>query len=379
MENIGNVRFMQKMNRERVLEFIRKNSPVSRNELSEVTGLSLSSITNIVNHLMDLNLVVETGRIKNEGAGRKAVSIEFNPSAMKLAAVNIETDSAEVALTDLSGGIISSKSVEIKKGAGADEVMDAIAARISEFMSDNDDIKAVGLAVSGHVADDSTVSSSIMHWERENIRERLEKSVNIPICITNNTKTKCLWTVRALNDHEHKNIVFLDMSSDGIGLGIVSSGEINRVFPGELGHTIASCRGGFRRLEDLCGTSRISEVYEKLSGCRSSAREVYKASCTGDHDAARAVSEVGQYFSAAIANIIMLFEPDLIIVNASELIDMPSLYGDAVARAVEYVSRLAMKIPDFKQVNIQSNQSAQGAAQVAADMILGADSPYAIL
>ena len=62
-DNVGNVRFMQKLNREKALAFIRKNSPVSRNELAKVTGLSLSSITNILNFFIDSNRVTETGRI----------------------------------------------------------------------------------------------------------------------------------------------------------------------------------------------------------------------------------------------------------------------------------------------------------------------------
>ena len=86
-ENAANV---QKINRVKVLDYIRKYSPVSRNELSKATGLSLSSITNIVSFFMDSGLVTETGRIKTEGAGRKAVKIEFTANAMSLIAINIE-------------------------------------------------------------------------------------------------------------------------------------------------------------------------------------------------------------------------------------------------------------------------------------------------
>ncbi len=379
VENIGNVRFMQKINRERVLSFIRKNSPVSRNELSKVTGLSLSSITNIVNHLMDLNLVAETGRIRAEGAGRKAVSIEFNPSAMKLLAVNIETDGAEVALTDLSGGILESKSVEIARGASAKDVLEAMSGIILKLASERGNVKAIGLAVSGHVDDDGAVSSSIMHWERENIGADIGKLTGLPVCIENNTKTKCLWTLRALNDCEHENTVFLDMSSDGIGIAAASAGEINKNVSGELGHTLVSIGEGLYRLEELCATSRMSRIYEELTGTKLSPENVYKKACSGDASAKHAVDSVCMYFSAAITNIIMVFEPDLIIVNASGFADMPGLYGDAVKSSVEYVSKLSMKIPDFRQVNIRSNQSAQGAAQAAADMLLGLDGPDDIL
>ena len=83
--------------------------------------------------------------------------------------------------------------------------------------------------------------------------------------------------------------------------------------------------------------------------------------------------------SAAIINIIMIFEPDLIIVNASELFEIDALYNEALDRAIAHTSKLAMKKPDFRKVNVASDQSAQGAAQIAADKLFGIDAPDDVL
>ena len=271
-DNVGNVRFMQRINREKVLSYIRKNSPVSRNELSKVTGLSLSSITNIVNFFMDTNLVTETGRIKNVGAGRKAVMIEFNASAMSIIAINIETDEAIVSLTDLSGGIITSRSVEISRRDSSDAVISAIERCVIEIISERDDVKAIGFAVSGHVSGDGRVSSSTMRWDRVDVKKRFEKTTGLPVYVSNNTKTKGLWTIRALNDVKHRNIVFLDMSSEGIGIINAYGGEINNAIAGEFGHTVVTgsdhkcfC-GNVGCLESVCSVSYIEGRYKELSG-----------------------------------------------------------------------------------------------------------------
>ncbi|MBQ9997673.1 MAG: MarR family transcriptional regulator, partial [Clostridia bacterium] len=60
-KQVGNVWLMQKINRLKVLNYIRKNPDISRPMLAKATGLSLSSITNIVVYLMEKRLVAETG------------------------------------------------------------------------------------------------------------------------------------------------------------------------------------------------------------------------------------------------------------------------------------------------------------------------------
>jgi len=379
-DNVGNVRFMQKLNREKALSFIRKNSPVSRNELAKITGLSLSSITNIINFFIDSNLVTETGRIKNAGAGRRAVMLEFNASAYSIIAINIEPDEATVSITDLVGGILESESVAISKKETADKVLSVIEERVLSVIGKRANVKAIGFAVSGHVSPDGKVSSSVMDWDRVDVKTRFEKSCGVLVYISNNTKTKGLWTIRALNDEMHKNIVFLDMSSDGIGIINAYEGEINAAVAGEFGHTVISAADGeLRCLENVCSVGYIELRYEELSGEPVPISDIHKRACGGNKIARRVIDEACGYMSAAIINLIMMFEPDLIIVNASELFEIEPMYNAAIDLAVSHTARLAMKTPEFKKVFVASAQSAQGAAQIAADELFGISAPDDIL
>ncbi len=379
-DNVGNVRFMQKLNREKALSFIRKNSPVSRNELAKITGLSLSSITNIINFFIDSNLVTETGRIKNAGAGRRAVMLEFNASAYSIIAINIEPDEATVSITDLVGGILESESVAISKKETADKVLSVIEERVLSVIGKRADVKAIGFAVSGHVSPDGKVSSSVMNWDRVDVKTRFEKSCGVPVYISNNTKTKGLWTIRALNDEMHKNIVFLDMSSDGIGIINAYEGEINAAVAGEFGHTVISAADGeLRCLENVCSVRYIELRYEELSGEPVPISDIHKRACGGNKIARRVIDEACGYMSTAIINLIMMFEPELIIVNASELFEIEPMYNAAIDLAVSHTARLAMKTPEFKKVFVASTQSAQGAAQIAADELFGISAPDDIL
>lgn len=379
-ENIGNVKFMQKLNRVKVLGYIRKNSPVSRNELSQISGLSLSSITNIVSYLIESKLVYETDRINANGAGRKAVRLEFNTAAMSLIAINIEAEEATVSLADLGGGILQSEKVTFNSKNSAEDVLGKILDMVHLFMKSKKAVKAIGFTVSGHVFDNGFVSSSVLGWTNVEIKSRFEMATGLPVYIANNTKTKALWTIRALNDDSYKNIVFLDMTADGIGIANAYNGEINEAVAGELGHTIVA---GFGKstgyLEKVCSIRNIIDGYTELSGNCLTFAEIKECAAKGDVLAKRVIDEACSYMSAAILNIIMIFEPDYIIINASELFDVEELYEKAVSEAVQRSLRLGMKRPDFRKVNLAPEQSVQGAAQFVADNILGIFGPEDLL
>ena len=78
---VGNVQLMQKINRLKVLNLIRQCGTISRPEICKKTGLSASSVTNIITYFMQRNLVMELGSVDSKEVGRKAVLIKFNAEA----------------------------------------------------------------------------------------------------------------------------------------------------------------------------------------------------------------------------------------------------------------------------------------------------------
>ena len=57
---VGNVQLMQKINRLKVFDCIRQKGPVARPAIAKITGLSPSSITNIVSHLLEKILLLRS-------------------------------------------------------------------------------------------------------------------------------------------------------------------------------------------------------------------------------------------------------------------------------------------------------------------------------
>ena len=74
---VGNSQLIQKMNRLKVLDYIRKNPGAARPQIALDTGLSLASLTNITSYLLEQKLIAESGMEKVERVGRKGTLIRF--------------------------------------------------------------------------------------------------------------------------------------------------------------------------------------------------------------------------------------------------------------------------------------------------------------
>lgn len=73
----SNVQLMQKMNRLKVLNLVRRNQRIARPAIAQQTGLSLSSITNITAYLLEKGLLEECGTEPAERVGHKSTLLRF--------------------------------------------------------------------------------------------------------------------------------------------------------------------------------------------------------------------------------------------------------------------------------------------------------------
>ena len=79
-KNTADQAFVRETNLSSVLRLIHTQSPISRAQLAVITGLNKSTVSSLVDELLNQNLIHETG--SNSGAaGRPAMQLEINPQA----------------------------------------------------------------------------------------------------------------------------------------------------------------------------------------------------------------------------------------------------------------------------------------------------------
>lgn len=395
VNGVGNVALMQRINRVKVLEYIRKNGPAARTEISKNTSLSLSSITNIINFLLSKGLVFQVGPVSSQSVGRKASLIAFNASAMELIAVNVETDEAEIALTDLSGKALSCRRVSLQGHKDSHAVLSLLEAEIRSLLPEAKNPQAIGIAVNGHVvAGSGVVISSIMRWKAVDVKAYFQKKFDLHVYVTNNTKTKAQWQIGEYGAQVAQNLVFLDLTQ---GVGIISfyGGKINESVAGELGHTTVmkdgpQCFCGNRGcLELVCSVDYILTQCRKARAAgkclwmedpeKLDFAAAVRAFEAGDAEVADIFRECAEYLGIGLANIISIFEPSLIVINDDQLTRCDFIYQVARAEAERRAYNMFTRPVEYERVNVTSSQALTGVAQYVADRLFDLDGPDNIL
>jgi len=394
VNSVGNVQLIQRINRVKVLEFIRGYGPCARTCIAENTNLSLSSITNIINYLLSCDLVSQSDPISSKNVGRRASLIEFNAAAMEIVAVNIEPDGAELALTDLDGKLISTRRIEIERFHDAQAVLAAVADGISELLKGAKRPCAIGIGINGHVRDMSgVVTSSVMRWKAVDVKSFFESRFDLHVYVTNNSKTKARWQLSRMGEGAADNMIFLDLTS---GVGIISfyGGKINESVAGELGHTTVMkdgplCFCGNRGcLELVCSVEYILQRCRKAfdDGLCSWISDPEKITFSqavaafeaGDAAVERIFRECAEYLGIGIANIISIFEPRTIVINSDKLTGCDFIYHTARREAEKRAYNMSTDTA-FERVEITVAQALEGTARHVADCLFALSGPEQIL
>lgn len=334
---VGNVALMQKMNRLKVLNFVRRNPDVSRPNISTATGLSLASITNVTSYLLELGLLTESGTEKVGRVGRKSTLLRFCADVYDLICIFLSEKYINIAYTNLEGKAQEKIKVETE-GLSPDDIMEELRENVLALIKSHghERVLGIGVAISGLVLDDSRfVFSSRLKWKDFDIKKMLESDTGLPVFVDNVSLLKAVYYFCAKSHGTQDNMLFVDMEN-GIGAVQFFEGSISRATIGEIGHTTVESDGepcfcGNRGcLEAMCSPQRLLNLYREKSGAEEdSLHEVDNLYKKEDPAAVFAVSECGKYLGIGLANLINLFNPSVMVINTGDFEGCPSLLKEA--------------------------------------------------
>lgn len=394
-KSVGNNKLMQKINQLRVLNYIRSHQQATRQQIVHDTGISASAITNIVNNLISRNFVFETGTLDSDQAGRKAKLLFFNPGVRKVICVALDSAYAVIALTDLAGTALITKQINLLDKESDQSILDQVSHEIQAVITaaaSSADIHLAGIAVaaSGIVLNSAELLiSTKLQWKSVDIKDILEHRFKLPVFVQNNTRTKIMHQLQQHLEHDDDRVIFLDLE---VGLGIASfvGSRLDESVLGELGHTTIEKDG----LPCFCGNHGCLEMYCNVTAVMRQAQSllsdgrcpvltsllaasgqpldyetVLAALHQGDPDIACIIETCGQYLGIALANIIGLFQPNLILINGEHLLTEESIYGLAVAEAGNRINSQLFARTRLERVEISRDDEIRGIARYITDKL----------
>ncbi|OAS24548.1 hypothetical protein A8708_10950 [Paenibacillus oryzisoli] len=224
-----------------VLQMIRRaKSPLSKVEIAEELGVSLSAISVHVERLLKENLI-EMSRIGVSSGGRKPKEYALNKDFGLIVSIELETTLVHIALTNFNCEVLCLTSSDIEITDGPDIVLTRIHEHVEQMLLDNDidkaSIKGIGIGIPGPVdfSMGIPISPPIMPgWDQYPIREFWAKYFDCPCYVDNDVN------IMALGEHakglkfEVNNVIFIKIGS-GIGSGIIYDGVLYRGSTGSAG------------------------------------------------------------------------------------------------------------------------------------------------
>lgn len=339
----GNKQLIKDLNRSLVIETIRNKGPISRTDISHILNLGLSTVTYIVDDLLNNGLVIETGEADSSG-GRRPVLFEFNHKFGYTIGIKIEVNHIIFALTDLNANIVVKHITSFPEGEKAPQVISLITEGIKDLMSLADisfeKLLGIGIAVSGHVngKTGTVIRSSLLGWTNVDLSKEIEKHFNLPVYVDNDVNAYALAELAKGYGRTHDSFICLSIG-EGIGTSIVNEGKLyygHQGGAGEFGHTIIQvngylCHCGQRGCLEMYASNKFLRKEGKLlisqfpdSALRSSSfsfDEVYQAAALfRDPLALELLKRAGEYLGVGLINMINSLNPETIVLVGEGMI-----------------------------------------------------------
>jgi predicted NBD/HSP70 family sugar kinase len=250
------------INRDMVLELIRFRQPLSRMELARFSGLQPSTISMIVEQLIGEGCVREGATVRRP-RGLPSTMIEVNDRLVTFA-IDIRPRRAIIAVIDLAGRFLSRETVMTVSDAEGSLKRIIECLRMLRDRHSDMSFEGIGVSVPGRVHPETQrfLLTPNMHWKDFDVGAALQKALNLQVEMDNDANACLLaesWYGRLVGVRS----AVLVAVSEGIGTGILASGQMHSGFnglAGEFGHipidpTGPVCGCGRRGCWEMFGSS----------------------------------------------------------------------------------------------------------------------------
>lgn len=322
-----NQQIVKQKNKEIVLRKITELAPLSRAEIAERSGLNKTTVSSLVNELIDEELIYESGPGESSG-GRRPVMLLFNEKAGYSIGVDIGVNYILGIVTDLVGNVIFEKSQPIKDlpfNTLISLVKDMIRTLIENTPESRYDVIGIGIGVPGIVDKSGKVLlAPNLKWNNIDLLSILKRDFDLPIIIENEANAGAYGEKRFGAGKANDNMIYISIGI-GIGVGIILKGELYRGingYAGEDGHMTIVAFGEKCRCGNIGCWEAYASEYALLKEAKSianlsetSLEELIALAEINNADAVALFQKIGSYIGIGITNLIKTFNPQQIIIG----------------------------------------------------------------
>ncbi|MQM24038.1 ROK family transcriptional regulator [Glycomyces albidus] len=319
-------------NRTRLLRTLYFDGPLTRRDLAPATDLSTATVSNATAELIAEGILREAGKVDSDG-GRPHILLDVDPGHALVVGVDVGETHVQVELLDLKLAPRAAARYALETGRhDPATVIEHIAAGVKEVLAaaGSTPVLGVGVGMPGIVeyGPDGIVHAQAFGWDAVPLGRLLAERLDpLPVHVENGAMTMGqaeLWFGAGRGAAD----AIIALIGSGVGSCVVADGALYRgagSSAGEWGHTTMRvdgrrCRCGSRGcLEAYVGAEGVLDRYLAAAGAvdlaAGEAAALERILDDPSPAAVAVVDETVRYLGAGLADLLNLFNPELIVIG----------------------------------------------------------------
>ncbi len=314
-----------------IFQILRDGTARTKAELAAITGLARSTVALRVDALLAADLLRPAGEAVSTG-GRPPARLAFNSRAGVVLAVDLGATHATIAVADLAGVILDSRTRTIDIADGPDNLLDVILADGATLLETpaavGIPLLGIGIGVPGpveHSTGRPTNPPIMPGWDRFDVPGHVQRTFDVPVLVDNDVNILALGEHATMWPHV-EDLIFVKVST-GIGAGIIAGGQLQRGAQGsagDMGHVQVPRVGGSTRepgderdLEALASGSALATALRGAGHEAHSPADVIELVRSGNAAAIEATRQAGRDVGEVLATVVNLLNPSIIVLGGS--------------------------------------------------------------
>jgi predicted NBD/HSP70 family sugar kinase len=332
------------INRDIVLEIIRSRQPIARADLARASGLQPSTISAIVEQLLEEKWVTE-GAIARRPRGRRPTLLSLNDELVILAA-DVRPHQAIVAVVDLNGRFLAREVIPLVSEPKL--AILKLVERMEAMRSAHRDhsFEGVGISMPGRIDPESQrlILAPNLKWGNCDVKSVVEEKMKLQVELANAANATLLSELWSGRLDGVRDAVLVTVS-EGVGTAILANGQVitgRNGLAGEFGHSPIDpsgpvCGCGQRGCWEVFASSAAAlRYYAELrpKGRAVTIHDLLNMAEEGDATAIAAVSRQATFIGRGLRLITAALAPEVILITGDITTSWPR-FGPIIQNGLE--------------------------------------------
>jgi glucokinase-like ROK family protein len=387
------VAFKNKTLKKDIINQLDEDGDLTIADLSRELNISTPKITSLVNELIDESLLQDLGKIDSTG-GRRASIYGLVNDACYFIGVDVKRYYINIGLLDFKKHLVSVEEKIPYPLENTQQSLTALIDAIKKFMKDQgitrEKILGIGINLSGRVNNITGYSYSYFHFHEEPLVATIEQELGIKTFLENDSNAMAYGEFAHGVVTNEKNVLFINLDY-GTGSGIILDGKVyygKSGFSGEFGHIpfydneiICGCGKKGCLETEVSGQALLRKVKEKMNAGAATIltkkngelklEDLIEAAKQEDVLMIELLAEMGEKLGRALAVLINLFNPELVILGGTLSETGDYLRLPARSALNKYSLSLVNNDTQVKLSKLGEKAGVMGACLIARNKVLG--------